>query len=96
MVNAAANRQSNTLVFPAGILQPPFYDPNVSLEENLGGIGAIIAHEITHTFDDQGAQYDADGVVRDWWSEKDYARFRELCQKKPRTFMMAPRRRPAS
>lgn len=81
MVNAAANRQSNTLVFPAGILQPPFYDPNASLEEKLGGIGVIIAHEITHTFDDQGAQYDADGVVRDWWSEKDYARFRELCQK---------------
>lgn len=81
MVNAAANRQSNTLVFPAGILQPPFYDPNASLEENLGGIGAIIAHEITHMFDDQGAQYDADGIVRNWWSEKDYARFRELCQK---------------
>ena len=81
MVNAAANRQSNTLVFPAGILQPPFYDPNASLEENLGGIGAIIAHEITHTFDDQGAQYDADGAVRDWWSEQDYAHFQKLCQK---------------
>ena len=81
MVNAAANRQSNTLVFPAGILQPPFYDPDASLEENLGGIGAIIAHEITHIFDDQGAQYDADGAVRDWWSEADYAHFQELCQK---------------
>lgn len=81
MVNAAANRQSNTLVFPAGILQPPFYNPDASLEENLGGIGAIIAHEISHSFDDQGAQYDADGAVRDWWSEKDYAHFQELCQK---------------
>ncbi|MDC7286830.1 M13 family metallopeptidase [Blautia schinkii] len=81
MVNAAANRQTNTLVFPAGILQPPFYDPNASIEENLGGIGAVIAHEITHTFDDQGAQYDADGVVRDWWSPEDYEHFQKLCEK---------------
>ena len=80
MVNAAANRQSNTLVFPAGILQAPFYDPDASLEENLGGIGVIIAHEITHVFDDQGAQYDSKGAVRNWWTEEDYTHFRSLCE----------------
>lgn len=81
MVNAAANRQSNSLVFPAGILQAPFYDPEASFEENLGGIGVIIAHEISHSFDDQGAQYDATGAVRDWWSADDYSHFKQLCQK---------------
>ena len=81
MVNAAANRQSNTLTFPAGILQPPFYDPDASMEENLGGIGVIIAHELTHTFDDMGAQYDSSGAVRDWWTQEDYAHFRQLCEK---------------
>lgn len=81
MVNAAANRQSNTLVFPAGILQPPFYAPDASFEENLGGIGVIIAHEITHVFDDQGAQYDASGAVRNWWTDEDYAHFLSLCEK---------------
>lgn len=80
MVNAAANRQANSLVFPAGILQAPFYDPEASFEENLGGIGVIIAHEISHSFDDQGAQYDSTGAVRDWWQAEDYAHFKELCQ----------------
>lgn len=80
MVNAAANRQSNSLVFPAGILQSPFYDPEASFEENLGGIGVIIAHEISHSFDDQGAQYDSTGAVRNWWSQDDYSHFKELCQ----------------
>ncbi|MCC0782500.1 M13 family metallopeptidase [Clostridioides sp. ES-S-0108-01] len=80
MVNAAANRQANSLVFPAGILQTPFYDPEASFEENLGGIGVIIAHEISHSFDDQGAQYDSTGAVRDWWKAEDYTHFKELCQ----------------
>lgn len=80
MVNAAANRQANSLVFPAGILQAPFYNPKASFEENLGGIGVIIAHEISHFFDDQGAQYDSAGAVRDWWSTDDYSHFKELCQ----------------
>lgn len=80
MVNAAANRQANSLVFPAGILQAPFYDPDASFEENLGGIGVIIAHEISHAFDDQGAQYDSTGAVRNWWNADDYAHFKELCQ----------------
>ncbi len=81
MVNASANRQTNTLMFPAGILQAPFYDVSASLEKNLGGIGVIIAHEITHIFDDEGAQYDADGKIRNWWSTKDYTHFKEQCQK---------------
>lgn len=80
MVNAAANRQSNSLVFPAGILQAPFYDKNASFEENLGGIGVIIAHEISHSFDDQGAQYDSTGAVRNWWSADDYEHFKKLCE----------------
>lgn len=80
MVNAAANRQDNSLVFPAGILQPPFYDPEASFEENLGGIGVIIAHEISHSFDDQGAQYDSTGAVRDWWKAEDYDHFKERCK----------------
>lgn len=80
-VNAAASRNTNTLIFPAGILQAPFYDRNASFEENLGAIGSTIAHEITHMFDDGGAQYDATGTVRNWWSESDYAHFQELCKK---------------
>lgn len=80
-VNAAASRNTNTIIFPAGILQAPFYDPDASFEENLGSIGTTIAHEITHMFDDGGAQYDADGNIRNWWSEKDYTHFKDLCGK---------------
>ncbi|WP_066686738.1 M13-type metalloendopeptidase [Christensenella intestinihominis] len=80
-VNAAASRNTNTIVFPAGILQAPFYDKNASFEENLAAIGSTIAHEITHMFDDGGAQYDANGNVTDWWSKEDYEHFRELCKK---------------
>ena len=75
MVNAAANRQGNTLVFPPGFCRLRSFDPQASAEENLAGIGAIIAHEISHTFDDLGAQYDADGKVRNWWKDEDYAHF---------------------
>lgn len=80
-VNAAASRNTNTLIFPAGILQAPFYDKNASFEANLGAIGSTIAHEITHMFDDGGAQYDATGTVRNWWADSDFAHFQELCQK---------------
>ena len=80
-VNAAANRNTNTLIFPAGILQAPFYDKNASFEQNLGAIGSTIAHEITHMFDDGGAQYDARGNLRDWWTKEDYSHFQKLCKK---------------
>ncbi|MBU9728967.1 M13-type metalloendopeptidase [Diplocloster modestus] len=80
-VNAAASRNTNTLIFPAGILQSPLYDQNASFEANLGAIGSTIAHEITHLFDDGGAQYDATGTVRNWWTDEDYTHFQELCQK---------------
>lgn len=78
-VNAAASRNTNTIIFPAGILQAPFYDKNASFEENLGSIGSTIAHEITHMFDDGGAQYDAKGNVRNWWTEGDFEHFQQLC-----------------
>lgn len=80
-VNAAASRNTNTLIFPAGILQAPFYDKEASFEANLGAIGSTIAHEITHMFDDGGAQYDATGTVRNWWADSDYAHFQELCKR---------------
>lgn len=80
-VNAAANRNTNALIFPAGILQAPFYDVDASFEENLGAIGSTIAHEITHIFDDGGALYDAKGNLRNWWSEGDAAHFQALCDR---------------
>lgn len=79
MVNAYYNQFNNTMAFPAGILQAPFYDVNASEEENLAGIGTIIAHEMTHAFDNKGAQYDKDGNPNDWWTEEDYTKFQELC-----------------
>ena len=80
-VNAAASRNTNTIIFPAGILQSPFYDRNASFEANLAAIGSTIAHEITHMFDDGGAQYDSQGNVTDWWETTDYEHFQELCKK---------------
>ena len=80
-VNAAANRNTNVLLFPAGILQAPFYDKDASFEANLGAIGSTIAHEITHMFDDGGAQFDSRGNLSDWWAKKDYEHFRMLCKK---------------
>ena len=69
----------NEIVIPAGILQPPFYDPARSESANLGGIGVVIAHEISHAFDSNGAKYDERGNVRNWWSKDDAARFAERC-----------------
>ena len=76
-VNAYYNALSNEIVFPAGILQAPFYDVNASREQNLGGIGAIIAHEITHAFDHNGAQFDENGNMNNWWTEEDYQTFQQ-------------------
>jgi putative endopeptidase len=69
-VNAYYNSHMNEIVFPAGILQPPFFDPNADDAVNYGGMGAVIGHEMTHGFDDQGRQFDASGNLRDWWSKK--------------------------
>lgn len=80
-VNAQYDPTSNSIEFPAGILQPPFYDVNASYEKNLGGIGYVIAHEITHAFDNNGAKYDEKGNVADWWTAADYAAFQKLCDK---------------
>ena len=74
-VNAYYNPQLNEIVFPASILQPPFFDPNVDDAVNYGAIGAVIGHEISHGFDDQGAKYDGAGNLRDWWTAEDHQNF---------------------
>ncbi|OGX85792.1 peptidase M13 [Hymenobacter lapidarius] len=74
-VNAYYNPPMNEIVFPAGILQPPFYDPKADDAVNYGGIGAVIGHEMTHGFDDQGRQYDSKGNLRDWWTKEDADKF---------------------
>jgi putative endopeptidase len=76
-VNAYYNPLFNEIVFPAGILQPPFYDFRADEAVNYGGIGAVIGHEISHGFDDQGSQFDADGNLKNWWADKDLAMFKE-------------------
>lgn len=77
-VNAYYNPLNNEIVFPAAILQPPFFNPNADPAVNFGGIGAVIGHEITHGFDDQGAQFDADGNLTDWWTPQDKANFEKV------------------
>jgi len=74
-VNAYYNPLNNEIVFPAAILQPPFFDPNADPAVNYGGIGAVIGHEIGHGFDDQGRKFAADGSLADWWTEKDAQAF---------------------
>ncbi|HTQ84598.1 MAG TPA: M13 family metallopeptidase [Candidatus Solibacter sp.] len=76
-VDAYYNPQLNEIVFPAGILQPPFYDPNQDDAYNYGGFGAVIGHEITHGFDDQGAQFDRFGNLKNWWKPEDLKNFKE-------------------
>ncbi|WP_313029290.1 M13 family metallopeptidase, partial [Massilia alkalitolerans] len=76
-VNAYYNPELNEIVFPAAILQPPFFDMNADDAVNYGAIGAVIGHEISHGFDDQGSQYDGDGNMRNWWTEEDGKRFAE-------------------
>ncbi len=76
-VNAYYSPSQNNINFPAGILQPPFYTNTADMATNFGGIGAIIGHELTHGFDDQGRQYDADGNLRDWWTQQDADEFKK-------------------
>src|SRR4029077_2778345 len=74
-VNAYYNPMLNEIVFPAGILRPPFFDPNADDAVNYGGIGAVIGHELTHGFDDEGRNYDAKGNLANWWTSEDSAKF---------------------
>ncbi|MEK6441782.1 M13-type metalloendopeptidase [Pseudonocardia sp. T1-2H] len=74
-VNAYYHPRMNEIVFPAAILQPPFFDPEADDAANYGGIGAVIGHEIGHGFDDQGSRYDGDGNLTDWWDAEDRAEF---------------------
>jgi len=76
-VNAYYNPRENNINFPAGILQPPFYTASADMAVNFGGIGAVIGHELTHGFDDQGRQFDADGNLRDWWTKQDSEEFKK-------------------
>ena len=80
-VNAYYNPVLNEIVFPAGILRFPFFDPNADDAVNYGGIGAVIGHEISHGFDDSGSQYDKDGYLRNWWTENDRKKFVELADR---------------
>lgn len=80
-VNAYYNPLFNEIVFPAGILQPPFYDYRADAAVNYGGIGAVIGHEISHGFDDQGSRYDAAGNLKDWWSKEDFEQFQSRTEK---------------
>jgi putative endopeptidase len=77
-VNAYYNSTNNEIVFPAAILQPPFFDPDADPAVNYGGIGGVIGHEIGHGFDDQGSKSDGDGVLRSWWTPQDRANFDAL------------------
>jgi predicted metalloendopeptidase len=76
-VNAYYSPLENNINFPAGILQPPFYNASADPAVNFGGIGAVIGHELTHGFDDQGRQFDADGNLRDWWTKQDNDEFKK-------------------
>ena len=81
MVNAYYDPQQNQIVFPAAILQAPFYDLHQSSSANYGGIGAVVAHEISHAFDTNGASFDENGSLKNWWTEEDYAAFKERTDK---------------
>jgi len=80
-VNAYYNPTMNEIVFPAAILQPPFFDPRADDAVNYGGIGAVIGHEIGHGFDDQGSKFDGDGNLKSWWTKADRRRFEERTQR---------------
>ncbi|CAN5229219.1 M13 family metallopeptidase [soil metagenome] len=80
-INAYANFGMVEIVFPAGILQPPFFDPHADPAVNYGGIGAVIGHELSHHFDDQGAKYDSTGKLVQWWTNEDVKRFKGLTDK---------------
>jgi putative endopeptidase len=80
LVNALNSPQQNSIIFPAAILQPPFFDPNADPAVNYGGIGSVIGHEIVHSFDDVGAQFDARGKLANWWTKEDAAKFKAAGQ----------------
>ena len=80
-VNAYYNSANNEIVFPAAILQPPFFDPSADPAVNYGGIGGVIGHEIGHGFDDQGSKSDGDGVLRNWWTDADKVNFKALTKR---------------
>lgn len=75
-VNAYYNPSSNEIVFPAAILQPPFFNIDADDAVNYGGIGSVIGHEISHGFDDQGSQFDELGNMRNWWTKQDHQKFK--------------------
>ncbi|HYV99591.1 MAG TPA: M13 family metallopeptidase, partial [Gemmatimonadaceae bacterium] len=79
-VNASYSSSLNQIQFPAGILQPPFFDPNADDAVNYGAIGAVIGHEMTHGFDDSGRQFDGQGNLRDWWTPEDAAKYKAAAQ----------------
>ena len=85
-VNAYYSPEMNEIVFPAGILQPPFFNQNADDAVNYGGIGVVIGHEMTHGFDDQGRKYDEKGNLNDWWTEEDATKFAERTQKLVKLF----------
>ncbi len=76
-VNAYYNPQMNDINFPAGVLQPPLYDPKMDDAPNYGNTGSTIGHELTHGFDDEGRQFDAAGNLKDWWTAEDAKKFEE-------------------
>jgi putative endopeptidase len=80
-VNASYSSSLNQIQFPAGILQPPFFDPNADDAVNYGALGAVIGHEMTHGFDDSGRQFDAQGNLRDWWTPEDAAKYKAAAQR---------------
>ena len=80
-VNAFYSANENSIIIPGGIIQGHFYNPNGSKEENLGGIGSIIGHEISHAFDNTGSLYDSDGNLNNWWSDGEYKQFKEKAWK---------------
>ena len=80
-VNAYYNPSKNEIVFPAAILQSPFFSKDAEPALNYGGIGAVIGHEISHAFDDQGSQYDGDGNLKNWWTDKDREAFESITKK---------------
>ena len=79
-VNAYYNPSMNEIVFPAAILQPPFFDPEADMAANYGGIGAVIGHELSHGFDDQGRKSDGEGNLRDWWTKEDAQEYERRAQ----------------
>ncbi len=82
-VNAYYDPQMNDINFPAGVLQPPLYDPKMDDAPNYGNTGSTIGHELTHGFDDEGRQFDAQGNLKDWWTREDAAGFEERAQVRP-------------